>query len=298
MNTVTVLKHVSAINNDLEGKVLITGILEKNWSLNSCYEYITKNKKIDETENYGFTKQIIKGEITPVEANNFVDKKVWLDNDYEHSFKILEKAYSYHINCVELPNLPEHINTVDAIVTSGPYYQLRGYQSELEVQLGHEKTKEEFCDNFAAIIGKLIPLLKETANVFFNIGETYDDGVGLGIPQLLKSTIESKTSLIYKDTIYWQKKNPKPPVRGRGKAPVKRREPEAARASAREQKAAARAPARGRAGGRERGAAPDRGVPAEGAADRSRAATSSWICCTTSISNAARGCTRCASTRP
>lgn len=197
-------------NNDLEGNPFLTGILEKNWSLNSCYEYITKNKKIDETENYGFTKQIIKGEITPVEANSFVEKKVWLDNDYQHSFKILEKAYSYHIDCVELPNLGEHLNTVDALVTSGPYYQLRGYQSELKVQLGHEKTKEEFCDNFAAIIGKLIPLLKNSANVFFNIGETYDDGVGLGIPQLLKSTIESKTSLIYKDTLYWQKKNPKP----------------------------------------------------------------------------------------
>jgi len=62
----SIKKLEDIINNDLEGNVLITGILEKNWSLNSCYEYITKNKKIDETENYGFTKQIIKGEITPV----------------------------------------------------------------------------------------------------------------------------------------------------------------------------------------------------------------------------------------
>jgi len=206
----SIKKLEDVINKDLDGDIFLTGIIKKNWSLNSCHEYLTKNKKIDETENYGFTKQIIKGEITPVEANNFVEKKIWLDNDYQHSFKILEKAYSYHINCVELPNLREHLKTVDAIVTSPPYFNLRKYKTELNVQLGHEKTKEEYCNNLTEIFRKITPVLKETSNVFINIGETYDAGVGLGIPQLLKATIESKTSLIYIDTIFWQKKNPKP----------------------------------------------------------------------------------------
>jgi DNA modification methylase len=46
--------------------------------------------------------------------------------------------------------------------------------------------------------------------VIINIGETYDDGVGYGIPQLLKSTIEKETGLIYKDQLLWSKPNPKP----------------------------------------------------------------------------------------
>ena len=206
----SIKKLEDIINNDLEGNVLITGILEKNWSLNSCYEYITKNKKIDETENYGFTKQIIKGEITPAEANSFVEKKVWLDNDYQPTFIIPEKAHSHHIDCIEISNFREYYNTVGTIFTSPPYFNLRNYKSGEVVQLGHEKTKEEYCYNLSQIFKKLIPVLKKTSNVFINIGESYDNGVGLGIPQLLKSYIEKETSLIYKDTLIWSKKNPKP----------------------------------------------------------------------------------------
>jgi DNA modification methylase len=76
--------------------------------------------------------------------------------------------------------------------------------------VGHEETKEDYCNRIANLIKSVIPTLKESANVIINIGETYDDGVGYGIPQLLKSTIEHNTGLIYKDQLVWSKPNPKP----------------------------------------------------------------------------------------
>jgi len=77
-------------------------------------------------------------------------------------------------------------------------------------QVGQEETKEKYCSRIANLIKSAIPTLKQSANVIINIGETYDDGVGYGIPQLLKTTIERETGLIYKDQLIWSKPNPKP----------------------------------------------------------------------------------------
>ena len=106
--------------------------------------------------------------------------------------------------------MDEHKESVDLIFTSPPYFILRKYQNGDPNQLGHEKTKEAYCLRISNIIKDLIPTLKKTANVMINIGETYDDGVGYGIPQLLKETIEKNTTLKYKDTLVWSKSNPKP----------------------------------------------------------------------------------------
>ena len=60
------------------------------------------------------------------------------------------------------------------------------------------------------IFDKLTPLLSESSNVIINVGETYKNGVGQGIPFLIKEYISKETSLVYKDTLIWSKKNPRP----------------------------------------------------------------------------------------
>ena len=123
---------------------------------------------------------------------------------------IPEKATSFNIDCMNLGKMEEHFNTVDLLFSSPPYFILRKYQSNDSNQVGHEETKEDYCNRIANLIKSVIPTLKESANVIINIGETYDDGVGYGIPQLLKITIEKETGLIYKDQLIWSKPNPKP----------------------------------------------------------------------------------------
>jgi DNA modification methylase len=117
---------------------------------------------------------------------------------------------SYNRNCLDIAQMDQHKNTVDLLLTSPPYFILRKYVNGDPNQIGHERTKEEYCENVSRIIGGLVPTLKETANVIINIGETYDNGVGYGIPQLLKTYLEKNTTLIYKDTLVWSKPNPKP----------------------------------------------------------------------------------------
>ena len=171
---------------------------------------MTKWYPEDIEQKYGFTERLIKGEINVQDAVKLIKTKAFLDNEYQDTFVIPEKVTSYNADCMDLGKMEKHFNTVDLLFTSPPYFILRKYQSTDPNQVGHEETKEDYCNRIANLIKSVIPTLKESANVIINIGETYDDGVGYGIPQLLKTTIEKETGLIYKDQLVWSKPNPKP----------------------------------------------------------------------------------------
>ena len=207
-DTITKLEEIT--NKDIEGDILTKGIIEKNWKVETSHEFLTKWYPEDIQNKYGFTERLKNGEINVQDAVKLIKTKVFLDNEYQDTFIIPEKATSYNANCMDLGKMGEHFNTVDLLFSSPPYFILRNYLNEGENQVGHEETKEEYCDRIANLIKSVIPTLKESANVIINIGETYDDGVGYGIPQLLKSTIEKETGLIYKDQLVWSKPNPKP----------------------------------------------------------------------------------------
>jgi site-specific DNA-methyltransferase (adenine-specific) len=100
------------------------------------------------------------------------------------------------------------LNMVDLLFTSIPYFHLRDYDSELECQVGQEETKEDFAESISLIFKTLEPTLKQSANVLINVGETYVNGLGLDIPNLIKKYILKNTNLVYKETIIWQKINP------------------------------------------------------------------------------------------
>jgi hypothetical protein len=207
-DTITKLEEIT--NKDIEGDILTKGIIEKNWKVETSHEFLTKWYPEDIQNKYGFTERLKNGELNVQDAVKLIKTKVFLDNEYQDTFIIPEKATSYNANCMDLGKMGEHFNKVDLLFSSPPYFILRNYLNEGENQVGHEETKEEYCDRIANLIKSVIPTLKESANVIINIGETYDDGVGYGIPQLLKSTIEKETGLIYKDQLLWSKPNPKP----------------------------------------------------------------------------------------
>ena len=207
-DTITKLEEIT--NKDIDGNLLTKGIIEKNWKVETSHEFLTKWHPEDIKNDYGFTKRLKNGEINIQDAVKLIKTKVFLDNEYTDTFVIPEKATSYNIDCIELGKMEKHFQTVDLLFTSPPYFILRNYLIEGKKQVGQEETKEKYCFRIANLIKATIPTLKESANVIINIGETYDDGVGYGIPQLLKSTIEKETGLIYKDQLLWSKPNPKP----------------------------------------------------------------------------------------
>jgi len=198
------------LENDIEGDILSKGIVQKGWKVDPCHAFLTEKMAIDIKNGYGFTAALFTGKYTIAEVNKLIDQRLALDKKHEHTFVIPTKCNSFNMDCIKLSELPEFKGKVGLFNTSIPYWDLRNYKVGKERQLGQEETKEEYGHNIAMIFDKLTPLLNDSSNVVINVGETYKDGVGQGIPFLIKEFISRETSLIYKDTLIWSKKNPRP----------------------------------------------------------------------------------------
>lgn len=183
--------------NDLEGDVLSKGIVEHGWKIDTCHEFLTKWKDIDETNNYGYTDKLVSGELKISEVNKFISDRDFLENEYQDTFVIPEKAESFKINCLDFGKIERYHKKVSLLCTSVPYYFLRTYDNGDQEQNGLEETKFEYCDRISQIFKSLEPTLRDDANVIINIGETYDNGIGLGIPDFLKDFSKAIFSLRY-----------------------------------------------------------------------------------------------------
>ena len=206
----TIKKVEDIMDNDLENNTLLKGIVSQKWSVDMCHEYINKWKDIDQENGYGFTKRLEEGKLNITEACKLIKERDAL-NRYKDTFVIPNKSFSFNMNCVEIKKKKEFFKKVSLILTSVPYYLLRFYENgEDYSQAGQEETPQEYCDRIAKILAEACVTLKESGNMMINIGETYDNGVGLGIPDMLKDAIVKHTGLVYKDRIVWSKPNPKP----------------------------------------------------------------------------------------
>lgn len=62
-------------------------------------------------------------------------------------------------------------SSIDSVITSPPYYQLRDYG--FTGQWGLEKTYQEYLDKLISLMGELKRVLKPTGTMFINLGDTY-----------------------------------------------------------------------------------------------------------------------------
>ena len=79
----------------------------------------------------------------------------------------------HFIKCGDTLDLIQSVpkNSIDLLVTSPPYWAKRVYNGEGEI--GSEKTPEAYVARLADFIDELKPYLKDEANVFINIGDTF-----------------------------------------------------------------------------------------------------------------------------
>ncbi|MDI7165360.1 DNA-methyltransferase [Leptospira santarosai] len=86
----------------------------------------------------------------------------------------------------ELKENERYYGQIDSIVTSPPYYKKRRYlnsnDSNVCFELGREKNTIEYLHNQEQVFLEARPLLKDTATLFINLGDTFRNGQALGIP--------------------------------------------------------------------------------------------------------------------
>jgi DNA modification methylase len=110
-------------------------------------------------------------------------------------------------------------NSVDCIITSPPYYQLRKYGDSNE-EIGQEDTPLEFIQNLKLIFDQCYRVLKDDGTMFINISDTYV-GTGVKNPNTIKTKslmgIPSRLEIalidsgwILRNEIIWHKPNAMP----------------------------------------------------------------------------------------
>lgn len=76
-------------------------------------------------------------------------------------------------DCVDsMAQMPDE--SIDCVVTSPPYWNLRDYG--VEGQIGNEDTPEDFVKNMVAVFKEIKRILKKDGTVWLNLGDSYASG--------------------------------------------------------------------------------------------------------------------------
>lgn len=95
-------------------------------------------------------------------------------------------------------------NSVNLLVTSPPYWQLRDYG--FEDQLGQEDTPDEYVTNLVEALDTWDEFLHPKGSIFLNIGDKYNDKSLIGIPGMFAERAR-KNNWTIRNHIIWTKNN-------------------------------------------------------------------------------------------
>ena len=104
-----------------------------------------------------------------------------------------------------LQEMPE--NSVDCVITSPPYWNLRDYG--VEDQLGAEDSYQDYIQKLVNICSLIKNVLKERGNFNLNLGDTYQNKNKMNIPHRVAIELQND-GWIERNDIVWEKLNPIP----------------------------------------------------------------------------------------
>ena len=110
------------------------------------------------------------------------------------------------MDCLEGLKMLED-ESVDLVVTSPPYFNLRDYG--VEGQIGQEKTVETYVERLIEVFDEVYRVLKDEGACWVNIDDVYEKQSLLGIPDRFKLKMLEKGWLC-RNEIIWQKPNAMP----------------------------------------------------------------------------------------
>ena len=209
--TITKLEHI--LNNDIHNDTLSKGIVQHNWKVDTCYEFLSKWKKIDEEKKFSYSDKLVKGEINVSEANKFIQEHLELETN-QTTFIIPDKCHSYNMDCRNIDNITDFLKKIKLIFFSIYYWNQRFYEVGEIPQPGHESTKEEYLETASKLLIPPIATLREDGVLAVNIADSIVNGIPQRIPYLFIEYVEKNTPLKFIGEIIWSKKNP----RGNGAA--------------------------------------------------------------------------------
>ncbi|MDD9854903.1 MAG: site-specific DNA-methyltransferase [Gammaproteobacteria bacterium] len=109
-------------------------------------------------------------------------------------------------DCVSiLKRMPKH--SVDAVVTSPPYFQQRDYSG---IGIGNEGHVDAYIDSLLVCLKELLRVVKPTGNIVYNLGDKYINSSLLLVPYRFAIAATETFGLTLVNQITWAKVNPTP----------------------------------------------------------------------------------------
>ncbi len=98
--------------------------------------------------------------------------------------------------------------SIQAAVTSPPYFQLRNYKAG-DDEIGNEKTVAEYVNRLVTVFQAVKRVLKDDGTFWLNLGDSYDKGRLLGVPWRVAFALIDD-GWVLRNEIIWSKPNPMP----------------------------------------------------------------------------------------
>ncbi len=100
-----------------------------------------------------------------------------------------------------LKEIPDE--SIDMVITSPPYFQLRDYQ--VEGQIGLEPTFDEFFKKILEITAEIKRVLKKSGSFWLNLGDTYEGKCMMMQPERIALKMIDEQGWILRQKIVWAK---------------------------------------------------------------------------------------------
>ncbi|MFD3293438.1 DNA methyltransferase [Aquirufa sp. KTFRIE-69F] len=139
-----------------------------------------------------------------IDTFNYKRKEGYTEIDV---YPIKTENYEIIQGSIEEIELPEDMQ-LDVIFSSPIYYKLRRYGDDPN-EMGWEATPKLYAKRLVDSLMKPYRRLKDTGNMFINLGETYDKGQCLAVIEHVVLEMVSR-GMFYVDRIIWKKDSNKP----------------------------------------------------------------------------------------
>jgi DNA modification methylase len=119
--------------------------------------------------------------------------------------------YKYTVECGDAANvlsmLPDEL--IQSSVTSPPYFGHRKYTPNSQVEIGNEEKLDDYIANLVKVFSQLYKKTRANGTLWLNLGDTYRDGVLLGVPWRVAFALGESGWKLRSDVI-WHKPNAMP----------------------------------------------------------------------------------------